>query len=470
MIKSGIQHFFSCSGVVKPNEQDGTIPPARELYQDAFHIAWPSVLESVLVTMISFVDTMMVGVLGPEAISAVGITTQPRLIMLAVILSFNVGVTAVVSRRKGAEDYEGANHCLKQCVLLSTIMSLVLSVLGIVFARPLLLFAGAGNDIIADSVDYFRIIMIGLFFNGIGLTINGAQRGVGNTKISMQTNLSANVVNVIFNYFLINGAWIFPRLEVRGAAIATTLGNLVALLLAAVSITHRDGILNILHSSASWLPDKRTMKSVWNVGLSALVEQVCMRVGFFLYAKIVSSLGTTAFATHQICLNVLNISFGFGDGLQIASTSLVGQRLGAKRKDLAKLAVAVNQRIGLVISTILVIIFVLGRHVILRLFTTDPQIIEQGGVLMIIMAFTIHAQICQVITSGSLRGAGDTKYTALVSLISIGVLRPLIAYLLCYPLGLGLDGAWYALVIDQFTRLILVMIRFRRGKWTALVL
>lgn len=122
------------------------------------------------------------------------------------------------------------------------------------------------------------------------------------------------------------------------------------------------------------------------------------------------------------------------------------------------------------ISTILVIIFVLGRHVILRLFTTDPQIIEQGGVLMIIMAFTIHAQICQVITSGSLRGAGDTKYTALVSLISIGVLRPLIAYLLCYPLGLGLDGAWYALVIDQFTRLILVMIRFRRGKWTALVL
>lgn len=312
--------------------------------------------------------------------------------------------------------------------------------------------------------------MIGLFFNGIGLTINGAQRGVGNTKISMQTNLSANVVNVIFNYFLINGAWIFPRLEVRGAAIATTLGNLVALLLAAVSITHRDGILNILHSSASWLPDKRTMKSVWNVGLSALVEQVCMRVGFFLYAKIVSSLGTTAFATHQICLNVLNISFGFGDGLQIASTSLVGQRLGAKRKDLAKLAVAVNQRIGLVISTILVIIFVLGRHVILRLFTTDPQIIEQGGVLMIIMAFTIHAQICQVITSGSLRGAGDTKYTALVSLISIGVLRPLIAYLLCYPLGLGLDGAWYALVIDQFTRLILVMIRFRRGKWTALVL
>ena len=127
--------------------------------------------------------------------------------MLAVILSFNVGVTAVVSRRKGAEDYEGANHCLKQCVLLSTIMSLVLSVLGIVFARPLLLFAGAGNDIIADSVDYFRIIMVGLFFNGIGLTINGAQRGVGNTKISMQTNLSANVVNVIFNYFLINGAW-----------------------------------------------------------------------------------------------------------------------------------------------------------------------------------------------------------------------------------------------------------------------
>ena len=89
---------------------------------------------------------------------------------------------------------------------------------------------------------------------------------------------------------------------------------------------------------------------------------------------------------------------------------------------------------------------------------------------MIIMAFSIHAQICQVVTSGSLRGAGDTKYTAMVSLISIAIFRPLITYVLCYPFGLGLVGAWYSLVIDQFTRLVLVMIRFRQGKWTGLKL
>ena len=470
MIKNLALRLFGCRGVVKPDEAVGEIPPASELYQDAVHIAWPSVLESVLISMISMVDTMMVGGLGPAAISAVGITAQPRLIVLAAIMSFNIGVTAVVSRRKGAEDFDGANRCLKQCILLSTVMSAVLSVLGIVFARPLLVFAGAGSDIIEDSVGYFQIIMVGVFFNGIGLTINSAQRGIGNTRISMITNLSANVVNIIFNYFLINGIWIFPRLEVRGAAIATALGNLVALLLALYSVTCRDNILNLLHTQTSWLPDKATMKSVWNVGLSALVEQVCMRFGFFLYAKIVSSLGTTAFATHQICMNILNISFSFGDGLQIASTALVGQRLGAKRPDLAKLAVAVNQRIGFVISTVLVLVFVCFRRGIVSLFTTDPAVIEQGAGLMLILACSVHIQIWQVITSGSLRGAGDTKFTAIVSLVSIAIVRPSLTYLFCYPLNLGLDGAWYSLVIDQFTRLLLVMLRFHQGKWTRLKL
>lgn len=470
MIKQLARRFFGCANVVKPAEAVGEIPPPSQLYRDAFHIAWPSVLESVLINMISLVDTMMVGVLGPESISAVGITAQPRFVVLAAILSFNVGVTAVVSRFKGADDQESANRCLKQCLLVCTCMAAVLAVLGAVFARPFLQFAGAEPDIIEDSVGYFRIIMVSVFFNGISVTINGAQRGVGNTKISMQTNLSANVVNIIFNFFLINGVWIFPKLGVRGAAIATVIGDSVSLTLAILSITHRQGFLNILRSKTSWFPDKETMRGVWNVGLSALVEQLCMRFGFFTYVKIVSSLGTIAFATHQICMNVLSISFGFGDGLQIASASLVGQRLGAKRPDLAKIVVAVNQRIGMVIASILVIIFVIGRKGIVGLFTTDQSIIEQGAVLMIIMAFSIHAQICQVVTSGSLRGAGDTKYTAMVSLISIAIFRPLITYVLCYPFGLGLVGAWYSLVIDQFTRLVLVMIRFRQGKWTGLKL
>lgn len=469
-MKQAILDFFSCRSVLKPAEKVGDIPPPSSLYQEAFRIAWPSVIEAVLVNMISLIDTMMVGVMGTSAISAVGITAQPRMIILATIFSFNVGVTAVISRRKGAEDADGANRCLKQCLLVCAVMAAFFAVLGAIFARPLLSFAGAGNDIINDSVSYFRIIMFDVLLNGINLTITGAQRGVGNTKISMQTNLTANVVNVIFNFLLINGIWIFPRLGIRGAAIATVIGDCVALSLAVISITLRSGFLNIIHNHTTWKPDMETLRSVWNVGFSAMVEQVCMRFGFFMYIKIVSSLGTTALATHQICMNVLGISFGFGDGLQIASASLVGQRLGAKRPDLAKIAVAVNQRIGVVIATILVIIIVIGRKQIVGLFTDDPSIISQGAYLLIIMAFTIHTQICQVITSGSLRGAGDTKYTAMVSLISIAIIRPLFAYILCYPLGFGLAGAWYSVVIDQVTRLTLVMMRFKKGKWTSLTL
>lgn len=469
MIKNTILHFLGCKSLMDKVDRHGEIPSASVLYQNAFRIAWPSIIEAVLVTLISFVDTMMVGVLGPSAIAAVGITAQPRLIILATILSFNVGVTAVVSRKKGSGDQDGANSCLKQCMIISALMALFLSCCGILFARPLLSFAGAGADIIDDSVGYFRIIMIGIFFNAISLTINSAQRGVGNTKVSMQTNLSANIVNVIFNFFLINGVWFFPRLEVRGAAVATVLGDITALSLALISVIRRHSFLD-LKSHTSWKFDTKTISGVFNVGLSAMVEQVFMRIGFFMYVKIISGLGTNAFATHQICMNILGISFGFGDGLQIASASLVGQSLGAKRPDLAKLYVAVSQRIGMMIASVIFIIFITGRTFLVGLFTTDTAIIAQGSVLMIIIAFTVHAQICQVITSGSLRGAGDTKYTAMVSLVSIAVVRPSLTWLLCYPMGFGLIGAWVALIIDQFMRLGFMLMRFRKDTWTQLEL
>ena len=146
-----------------------------------------------------------------EAIAAVGITNQPKFILLAVIFSLNVGVTAVVARRKGQQDTVGANRCLRQAVIISLALSILMSLLGAVFARPILLFAGAGPDTIEDAVIYFQILMISIVFMSLSLTINAAQRGAGNTKISMRTNLAANIVNIILNYLLINGIWVFPK-------------------------------------------------------------------------------------------------------------------------------------------------------------------------------------------------------------------------------------------------------------------
>ena len=467
-----VRSLWSTDGMIKEAERLGPIPSNREGYGRAFNMAWPSIVESVLMALVNLVDTMMVSGLGTGAVAAVGITNQPRLIVLALIFSLNVGVIAVVARRKGQGDREGANRCMKQCMLISTLISLVMAILCLAFCEPLMRFAGANEEYLQDACDYFRIIMLGIVFNALSLTINAAQRGAGNTKITMRSNMTANIVNIVLNYFLINGHWIFPRMEVKGAALATTIGFIVAFIMSFTSVCRRERqlpFLNVL-SPYSWKWDKKTLGAVYKVASSAMVEQMFMRIGFFLYVKIVAALGTVAYATHQICMNVMNISFGVGDGFNAASSALVGQSLGAKRPDLAKLYPRINQRMAIVGSTILAALLIIFRYSIMGMFSNEQEVILLGGILIIMIACTTHAQTSAVIFSGSLRGAGDTKYVAMISMISIAMIRPVLAWALAYPIGFGLIGAWVAVMVDQYTRLTLFYLRFRSGKWTKIEL
>ncbi len=463
-----LKRIYSIRYMIKPHQVLGKLPTSKSMYLSTYRIAWPSALEAVLISLIGSMDTIMVGSLGAGAIAAVGITNQPKYLVLSVIVSLNLGVTTIVARRKGENDIIGANRCLKQSMLISIILSVIASALGFAFSDPLMVFAGAGEDIIADASVYFRIIMIGNIFSCIGLTITAAQRGSGNTKISMITNLSANIVNICFNYLLIGGNFGFPALGVAGAAIATAIGGFVSLVIAVFSVARHGGFLS-LFEYGSWQFDSRTIKTLASLGSSAFVEQIFMRIGFFSYAKIVAGLGTVAFATHQIGMNILNFSFACGDGLSIAASSLVGQSLGAKRPDLAILYGKVTQRIALSVSAVLFCIFILPRREWIMLFSSEPEIISLGALLLIIIAFTCPFQTSNVVVSGCLRGAGDAKFVALVSFVSIGVVRPVATWLLCYPLGFGLLGAWFSLVIDQIIRLTCNYIRFSRGRWTKII-
>ncbi|ODU55814.1 MAG: hypothetical protein ABT01_05350 [Clostridium sp. SCN 57-10] len=430
-------------------------------------IAWPAILESVLISLVSLVDTMMVSSLGHEAIASVGLTTQPRFIVLAIFMSLNVGVTAVISRRFGEGDRESANRTLRQILLIVTVLGAVLSALAVFFAEPLLRFAGAQADTIEGAVQYFSIIIGGGIFSIISLTINAAQRGCGNTKIAMTTNVTANLVNIVFNYLLIGGHFGFPRLEVRGAAIATTLGYFVAFVIAVRSISHPDRFLHISFRH-SFRPRWKDLSSLINVGSSAAVEQIFVRVGFFLFAKIIAGLGTVAFSTHQVCMNMMNLSFAFGDGLAVSASALVGQSLGKRRRDHAVLYGHLAQRVGLIIGGCMTVFFLLLRRQLMIPFSDSEEMIVLGAQILIILGCICPAQISQVIFSNCLRVAGDTRYVALVSLVCIGLGRTVVAYLFTYTLAGGLIGAWMSIVVDQVSRLILNGVRFSRGKWTSI--
>ena len=459
--------IFSPDCLLKPEARLGEIPGSGELYGSFFRVAWPSMLESAASALTGFVDTMMVSSISSAAISTVGLTTQPRLLFFAIFSSLNAGMIAVVSRKKGKGDREGANRVMHTGLSVCLLLSVLAFVVAYLVSIPLLRFAGAVGEnavLLEDARIYFLITVGGVCINAFGLAINAAQRACSNTAIALRTSLISNVVNIIFNYLLINGKFGFPRLEVTGAAIATLLGNIAACLWSILSVTGKHSYLR-LRLRSLFRFDRSFLSMIGRVSAGAGAEQLFMRVGFFLFAKIVAQLGTNEFATHQICMTIITLSFAFGDGLGVAGSAFVGQNLGADRPDLSELYAKAARRVGLCISVVVAALFWFGGDFLISLFSDEEEIVQLGGKIMKIIAIVATMQIEQTIYTGCLRGAGDTRYTAVISFCSIGAIRPALSYLLCYPLGLGVIGAWIALLLDQATRYVASTLRFASGKW-----
>ena len=447
---------------------NGNIPPeitSKMLYHDVVDIAWPSMVELALTQLTSMADMMMVGQLGAWAISSVGLTTQPKFLLMIMGMSLNIGATAMVARSKGAGDQKRANIFMRQALLISLFIGIVMSVLGYIFAENLIGFMGATEDsVLLGGTSYLRIQMLGFPFMILTATITAVLRGVGDSRTAMIYNLIANVVNVILNYALIYGNWGFPEMGIAGASLATIIGQFVAFTIATYTVCSGHRYLH-LRLGDSFKPDRTAIAAIAKIGVPAMLEQMVMRTGMILYVRTVASLGTVAYATHQICMNIQAMSFMIGQAFQISATSLVGQSLGKLRSDMAQLYASCTRRIGMAVSVLLAAIFLLFGKGIVSLYTNEAAIIMQAGTIMFFMAFILPFQSSQFILTGALRGAGDTRSTAIISLITILILRPTLAFVFINYFGLGLWGAWIALASDQLVRSGLVFIRFNSGKW-----
>lgn len=445
-------------------------PPLSQLYKRNLSIAWPATIEGALMAIIGSIDTMMVGTLGSDAIAAVGITGQPRMILLILAQALCVGTTALIARRKGEDDREGANSTLVQSMCVITVLGVIMSLLGFFFAEPLMNLAGANNDTREMAVAYFRIISLGFVFNYWSLCLCAAMRAIGKTRITMVTNITANLINVFLNYCLINGNLGFPRMGVRGAALATAIGTFVACMIAFVFATRPNGYLRLRFRLPRF--DRRTLGGLVRVGSSSMAESVFLRLGFLLNARMIADIGTAEMATYQIVQQVTSLSFTLGDGIAAAGATLVGQALGARRKDLALAQVRIARKLSVVSSLLLMLIILFSRRYLAMLFTTEENIIAGASLAFLVVLVGIIPQNGRVVYSGCLRGAGDVKYVAICSLISVTVLRPIFTYVFCYPINrampylqLAMIGPWIAFVLDAFIRDWLLLKRIDKGKW-----
>jgi putative MATE family efflux protein len=326
-------------------------------------------------------------------------------------------------------------------------------------------FAGAiEGETLEQSTTYFRIIIAAVPINALTMAICASLRGIGNTKVTMYVNTVSNVVNIFFNYLLIEGHFGFPRLEVGGAAIASVIGMTVGFILSITALTRRNGYLQ-LSFHGSWKPKAEYLRPVFKVGGNAVLEQIALRIGFFMFARIVAGLGTDDFATHEICMQFLNITFTIGDGIGVAATSLVGQNMGRGRPDISMIYGKAAQRSALTVSVLLITFIISLRVPMIKLFNNDPYIVDLGSKVMIIVALFQPFQTTSVVISGCLRGSGDTRFIAVVMMICITLIRPSVCLFNVYVLDLGLIGAWGASMFDMVIRMCIVYIRFARFKW-----
>lgn len=435
------------------------------LYSDIVRLAWPSLLELTLTQLTSMVDLMMVGGLGAWAITAVGLTTQPKFLLMTMFVAMNVGATAMVARYRGAGEHKKANEILKQALILTFSLSLVSSIFGFIFSEDMVRFMGAADaETLAGGTVYLRIQMIGLVPLALTSTFTATLRGVGHTRIAMVYNLVANAVNVMMNYVLINGHFGFPRLEVAGASLATIIGQLVAFGIALSVVLKGDHYLH-LQLKEGFKIQLHHMRNIVNIGIPAMVEQLAMRAGMIVYARAVASLGTVVYATHQVTMNIQAMSFMTGQAFAVSATSLVGQSLGKKRPDMAQSYSNHTRRVGMATSLVLATTFFFFGRQIVSLYTNDPAIIEQGTRILKLVALVQPFQSSQFILAGALRGAGDTRATMVITFLTVMLVRPSLALLFINRFHWGLDGAWIALVTDQVLRSSLVLLRYNSGKW-----
>ena len=433
--------------------------------RDIFRLMLPCVVELILGQFVSMVDMMMVSGLGTQAINAVSIASEPLLMLYLVITALNVGTTALISRAKGEGDMKKANEIARHAQIFNLVVGLAMGILGFALADLLIGMMGSPNpETAAIATVYLRYRILSVPAAAIGQANNGILRGMGNARSPMLYNICNNVVNILFNWLLIHGIWIFPEMGVAGAALATSIANVSSSVLSTSLLIH--GLNGIkIPIREKFILNRDILSNITKIGFPSMLEQAVFRLGLILFARITISLGEVDYAAHALCWNVMNMVMLFGNGMQMTTAPLTGQNAG--RGDIRR-AESYNKYAFWILVALLSVCAgltaLLGRP-ILMLYSPKEDVLAAALPLLYLCCAYLPIAAFQYVYAGALAGAGDTKFNAPIMIISIICIRLPLAYLFKDVLGWGLTGVNIALMIDTFMRAALFYIRYKTGKW-----
>jgi putative MATE family efflux protein len=426
-------------------------------------LAIPMVLEMVMESVFAVADIFWVSKLGADAVATVGLTESLLSIVYAISMGLAMGVGAVVARRTGAKDARGAGRAAVQAVLLGIGLAIVLGTVGGLLAPRLLELLGASPAVLATGTGYARVMLGGCATIVLLFMINAAFRGAGDASITLRTLWLANGINILLGPILVFGLGPAPRLGVNGAALATNIGRGVGVLYQLWMLGRGGGRLVIRREHLTF--DSETLRTIFRIARSGVVQMLIGMTSWIGLVRILAAFGSSALAGYTIAMRVVMFMLLPSWGLGNAAATLVGQNLGAGNPARAEQAVWRAALYNCVfLGTIGLLLVPLAPQVV-RLFTTDLAVVEQGGRCLRIVAAGFAFYAYGMVVSQAFNGAGDTRTPTWINLGCFWLGELPVALLLSRSFGLGPSGVYIAITLAFSSMAVVSIMLFRRGGW-----
>jgi len=448
---------FSMTSV--KNKRDPLIRFFPAKHQKVLKLSIPAAINSLLDMLQVITDLVMVGRISAFAVAAVGLGLQSLMFVFAVLTLLHVGTSALLSRFIGAGKMKRASMGLSTLLRFAFMLSLPVMAAWYYLASNIYVWFGTAPEVVALGEDYVQMLTWMMPFVFMKLVFVSALNAAGDTKTPMKVKIGSIILNVILNYLLIFGHYGFPELGVMGAAVGTVIVNMLEFIVYIILyLRHKTPYVPLWHYSKSLL--SRALK----VGIPASFERSLTFGSFMLFTVIIAHYGTEVLAGYQIGLRVEGLAFMPGIGFTIAAMALMGQGLGAKKPEQAREDVILVLKYTSGFMFFLSFFMIFMPEKIVWLFTDDAQTIEEASLYLRIVGFSQIPLAFNFVLSGALRGAGDSKRTLKINLISLWFVRIIPAFLLSWYFE-SILFVYLAMISDTFVKATWLWITFNKGEW-----
>jgi putative MATE family efflux protein len=424
-----------------------------------FTLAIPAALKSLVDILQSLIDMIMVGTINFYALAAVGVSMQFMMILNVIMALYVIGGNALIARFIGNGRKRRASSLLYALGIFAIILSIFVSFLGYFSSDYFYKLLGAQQEVIELGSAYFKILCLGMVVIFLDALLFNALSAAGDTKTSLYIKLVSSALNACLNYVLIFGHFGAPALGVKGAAIATVIAYTFNVIAYIRIITKPHAVLNILP-----IIRIKDLKRAWHVGWSGALERGISSMSFLFFVSIITRYGSAALAGYQVGLRVEGIAFMPGFGFSIAAMALVGQNLGAKDKEKAYNMGIISGRIAYTFMGTIGFLIILFPDYIVSLFTKDAPTILVASQYLILVGLAQIPLAIVFVYSASLRGAGATRTTLKINILSLWLFRIIPSYT-AYKLGYNLLAVFVIMNAETLIKGVIYWYIYKKRTW-----